>query len=288
MLYVPPRAGTDRRKDELIIAASIGSVLCESSGGGQVDLFQQKKSLIPKEMQSWEPAKEKKERAQMHPDHYAHKEARNKKCMGSKSSQLAMISSRDKVNPEDVMSDFDSMPNNKNHDSLAHQEGMCNDFKDEEDPSMHDSEKDIGDDLENEAEFLKTEPCPQPSLTTPNEPGGGALFSGSKKFTINGGAYQAVNGDKYTTINNNNKPTFNTYKIYPGNKRYSPVPSYPPVVPCNPTFPSKRCPRRPRSRWNIITFTHMVNHHYLPAVMYYPMLWTGYIAPIYFPTCPWG
>ncbi|KAE9406077.1 hypothetical protein BT96DRAFT_851989 [Gymnopus androsaceus JB14] len=140
----------------------------------------------------------------------------------------------------------------------------------------------IGEDFEDKAEFLASEPRPQPSLPASNEPGGGAFFSGSQNFTINGGEYQAVNGDKHTTINN--KPTFNVYNIYPGNDSSPPVPSSSsPAPPCNPTSTlfSKRCPRHPRSRWSITTFTHMIYHHYLPAVMYYPMLWTGYVVPVF-------
>ncbi|KAE9388028.1 hypothetical protein BT96DRAFT_1004563 [Gymnopus androsaceus JB14] len=153
---------------------------------------------------------------------------------------------------------------------------------------VHDLEKDVDDGFEDEAESLESEPRPQASLPIPNELGAGAFFSGSRNFTINGGEYQAVNGDKHTTINNN--PTISIYNIYPGNDNSPPVPSNPsnpPAAPCSPAFSTKRSPRRPRSRWSITTFTHMVYHHYLPAVMYYPMLWTGYFVPVFVPACPW-
>ncbi|KAE9395659.1 hypothetical protein BT96DRAFT_1021850 [Gymnopus androsaceus JB14] len=191
------------------------------------------------------------------------------------SSLLPMIN-KDNGNPEDAMSDFDIMPN-ENHDSSTPEDDMCDAFVDEEEYlNVHDSEKDVDDDFEDEAE---NEPCPQPSLP-------GAFFSGSQNPTFNGCKFHAVNGDKHTTINN--KPTYNVYNnIYPGNDSSPLVPSNPPATPCNPTFSRKRCPRRPRSRWSITTFTHMVYHHYLPAVMYYPMVWTGYFAPIFVPTCPW-
>ncbi|KAE9398292.1 hypothetical protein BT96DRAFT_995052 [Gymnopus androsaceus JB14] len=272
MSYIPPRASTGRRKDAFIIAASITSVLCESSGSGQTDLsptlFQQWQSMKPKEMQYWEePAKEKKKKkeyAKMHPDYHAHEER-----TGSKSSLLPMIN-KDNGNSEDVILDFNFMPNNETHDGSTYEEDVCNDFEDKEESVMHDSEKDINDDFEDEAGSLENGPCRQSSLPT------GAFFSGSQNFTIKGGEYQAVNGDKHTTINK--KPTFNIYNVHPGND------SSPPAAPCN---PNKRCPRR-RSRWSTTTFTHMVYHHYLPAAIYYPMLWTGYVAPIFIPTCPWA
>ncbi|KAE9395657.1 hypothetical protein BT96DRAFT_1021848 [Gymnopus androsaceus JB14] len=140
---------------------------------------------------------------------------------------LLATMSRDNSKPEDVVSVFDFMSNHENHDSSTPEEDVCDEFENHEEPLnvqaiVHDSEKIIDDDFEDETESLESEPRPQPSLPIPipNELGAGAFFSGSQNFTIGDSKFQAVNGDKHTTINN--KPIFNIYNVYPGNDSSTP------------------------------------------------------------------